>query len=305
MSGSKPVLTKDTINPHVKNMEYAVRGPIVLKAANIEEELKKGVEKPFTEVVRANIGDCHATGQVPLTFLRQVLALATYPELMNGSTFPADVKDRVKRLLEGCKGGSIGSYSASPGVEVVRGDIAQFIQERDSQKCDADNIFLSTGASAGIKTILELLNAPGEGGKKPGVMIPIPQYPLYSATLTEFNMHQINYYLNEENHWSLDTSELQRALDAARECCHPKAICVINPGNPTGQVLSKENIQSIIKFAHKEGLFILADEVYQHNVYDPSKQFHSFKKVLSEMGPAYASQQLASFMSTSKGYMGE
>lgn len=61
----------------------------------------------------------------------------------------------------------------------------------------------------------------------------------------------------------------------------------------------------MIKFAKKNKLFILADEVYQHNIYAKGSQFFSFKKVLSEMGPEYSSMELASFMSTSKGYMGE
>ena len=72
-----------------------------------------------------------------------------------------------------------------------------------------------------------------------------------------------------------------------------------------GQVLSKDNIQDIIRFAHSKGLLIMADEVYQHNVYEEGCEFLSFKKILSEMGPEFSSQQLVSFMSTSKGYMGE
>ncbi len=58
-----------------------------------------------------------------------------------------------------------------------------------------------------------------------------------------------------------------------------RALVVINPGNPTGQVLSEKNIQDIIRFAHKEKLFVFADEVYQDNIYDKGCAFHSFKKV--------------------------
>lgn len=58
-----------------------------------------------------------------------------------------------------------------------------------------------------------------------------------------------------------------------------KCLVVINPGNPTGQVLSRENIEEIIKFAYENNLFLLADEVYQDNVYAQGSQFHSFKKV--------------------------
>lgn len=59
----------------------------------------------------------------------------------------------------------------------------------------------------------------------------------------------------------------------------PRVLVVINPGNPTGQVLSRDNIEEIIKFAHKEKLFLFADEVYQDNVYAQGSQFYSFKKV--------------------------
>lgn len=66
------ILTLESMNPQVKAVEYAVRGPIVLKAGEIELELQRGIKKPFTEVIRANIGDAQAMGQQPITFLRQV-----------------------------------------------------------------------------------------------------------------------------------------------------------------------------------------------------------------------------------------
>lgn len=72
-----------------------------------------------------------------------------------------------------------------------------------------------------------------------------------------------------------------------------------------GQVLSYENIKSIIKFCKEEGLFLFADEVYQDNIYAKGAKFHSFKKVLRELGDEYKDFQLASFHSCSKGYMGE
>lgn len=136
-------------------------------------------------------------------------------------------------------------------------------------------------------------------------MVSIPQYPLYSATLAEYGMVKIDYYLDEENCWSLSTKELERAYNSAKEKCNPKAIVIINPGNPTGQVLKRENIEEIIKFAYKYKLVLLADEVYQANVYDKDSKFHSFKKVLIEMGPPYSEMELASFMSASKGFLGE
>jgi alanine transaminase len=133
------------------------------------------------------------------------------------------------------------------------------------------------------------------------VLIPIPQYPLYSATLAEFGLDQIGYYLNEDNKWSLEVNELERAMNESKDKCMPRVLVVINPGNPTGQVLTRTNIEKVIRFAYENHLFLLADEVYQDNIYDKESAFHSFKKVMIEMGEPYSKMELASFMSISKG----
>jgi len=112
----------------------------------------QGVEKPFKEVIKANVGDAHAMGQQPITFLRQVLTLTVSPNLLNDPSYPEDAKDRARIVLEGCKGGSVGSYSESAGIECIRKHVAQYIQERDGGiPCDYHNIILSNGASDGIK----------------------------------------------------------------------------------------------------------------------------------------------------------
>nr|XP_008524431.1 PREDICTED: alanine aminotransferase 1 [Equus przewalskii] len=291
------VLTLDTMNPCVRRVEYAVRGPIVLRALELEQELRQGIKKPFTEVIRANIGDAQAMGQKPITFLRQVLALCIHPDLLNSPNFPEDAKRRAEHILQACGGHSLGAYSVSSGIQLIREDVARYIQQRDGGiPADPNNIFLSTGASDAIVTVLKLLVA-GEGHTRTGVLIPIPQYPLYSATLAELNAVQVDYYLDEERAWALDVAELRRALCQLRTCCIPRA---------PGQVQPRECIEAVIRFAFEEQLFLMADEVYQDNVYAEGSQFHSFKKVLMEMGPPYAAQQeLASFHSVSKGYMGE
>jgi len=301
-------VTMDNLNPCIKSMEYAVRGPLVIRATEIEKEIQSGVQKPFDSVIKANIGDAHAMGNAPVTFLRQILALVSYPDLLSSKDFPEDAKDRARAILGGCKNGSAGSYSDSPGVEVIRRHVAEYIQNRDGGvPSDWQNIILCAGASEGIRGVMKLLTNPngGDGNKRPGVMIPIPQYPLYSASLAEYNMHQIGYYLNEDKNWSLDMDELERAYQEASDVCNPRAIVIINPGNPTGNVLSRENIEAVVKFAESKKLFVFADEVYQDNVYAEGCKFHSFKKVMSEMGAPYNSMELASFMSCSKGYMGE
>lgn len=71
-------------------------------------------------------------------------------------------------------------------------------------------------------------------------MIPIPQYPLYSAAILEMDAVQVNYYLDEDNCWALDINELHRAYQAAKQHCQPRVICIINPGNPTGWYILKQ-----------------------------------------------------------------
>lgn len=68
------------------------------------------------------------------------------------------------------------------------------------------------------------------------VMVPIPQYPLFSGTLSELGLRQANYYLDEGNEWALSVQELKRSWTAASEQSHVRALVVIKPGNPTGQV---------------------------------------------------------------------
>lgn len=299
-------LTLDSINPQVKVMEYAVRGPLVIRAVELQKEIDMGAKKPFANVIRANIGDAHAMGQQPITFIRQVISLCTYPSLMSSDAYPSDVKEKARRILKACGGGSVGAYTMSNGIELIRNDVAAYISRRDGGIAAVpDNIVLSGGASESIRNLMKLFICREPDGKLPGVMIPIPQYPLYSATVAEYGLQQVGYYLDEDNKWALSRNELQRAIEEAKKICRPRLLCVINPGNPTGQVLTRENIEEIVKFAHQNGLFLFADEVYQDNVYDPESKFFSFKKVLMEMGEPYSKMELASFHSISKGYMGE
>lgn len=293
-------LNMESVNPLVKSVEYAVRGPIVIKASELEAELAQGVKHPFEQVIKANIGDCQAMGQKPITFIRQVVAGCTYPPLLDQNVFPADVNARCKEIL-GTIRGSIGCYSDSVGLAIVRKHVAKYIEDRDGYPSNPNNLIVTNGASSSVKLVLELFISQKE---KSGALIPIPQYPLYSATVSEFGMHQIGYYLNEEKDWALDISELKRALEEGRKHSNPRVLCVINPGNPTGQVYTYENIKDIIQFCIDEGLVLMADEVYQDNIYREGAKFHSFKKVLHDMG-CEKKLQMASFHSCSKGFFGE
>lgn len=201
MSGdSHHLLSLNSINPNVINMEYAVRGPLVIRATALEKEIKKGVSKPFDRVIKANIGDCHAMGQQPITYIRQVLSCIIDPQLLETSLFPPDVKAKAKQLLDSFGGHSAGSYSDSAGVEIIRRHCAEYIAKRDNVPSDWQDIVLTTGASEAVRAILTLINSGSQDGLPTGVMIPIPQYPLYTATLAEYAMFPIEYYLGNKCH---------------------------------------------------------------------------------------------------------
>lgn len=74
----------------------------------LRQVFSQGVKKPFNEVIKANIGDAHAMGQKPITFIRQVVSIVAYPDLLNSSEFPEDVKSRAKAILEASRG-SVGN----------------------------------------------------------------------------------------------------------------------------------------------------------------------------------------------------
>lgn len=298
--GGEAPLTMETVNPRLKEVQYAVRGPIVIRANELKEQLANGMKKPFDKIIMSSVGDCHAMGQKPITFTRQVIAGCAYPDLLTQGVFPVDVNRRCREILSTIRG-SIGCYSESLGLSIVRKDCSEFMEERDGYPCDPNNLFLTNGASQSVKYVLELFVNEKE---RSGALVPIPQYPLYSATISEFGMQQIGYYLNEETNWSLDISELRRALNEGRKTCNPRVLCVINPGNPVGQVYTYDNMKEIIQFCLDEKLVLMADEVYQQNIWKEGCTFHSFKKVLHDMKKE-KELQMASFFSISKGFAGE
>lgn len=96
------------------------------------------------------------------------------------------------------------------------------------------------------------------------VMIPIPQYPIYSALITLLGGRQIGYELDESTKWAVAKAELDKRLaEAKMKGLTVKALTMINPGNPTGQVLDRESLEVICKFCSDNGIVLLADEVYQ------------------------------------------
>mmetsp|Transcript_10824 Transcript_10824/g.17474 ORF Transcript_10824/g.17474 Transcript_10824/m.17474 type:complete len:528 (-) Transcript_10824:16-1599(-) len=309
------LLTGDTLNQNIVNAEYAVRGEILDRAMELKKELDTQKSNlPFEDVIMCNIGNPQALSQQPLTYNRQILSIVMNPSILETHTdaFPEDVVKRAREFLAGMP--NLGAYTNTQGLPIVRKCIAEFIEARDGHPSDPEKIFVTNGASEGVRNIMMSLIRDGELGYNDGVLVPIPQYPLYSALSTMFKATLVPYYLDEANGWSLSLDALRDALEGARaRGVTVRGLVVINPGNPTGQVLSVEDMRGIVDLCVREGLILCADEVYQENVWEEGKEFVSFRKVAIEMGYTGEEEitkpgeglQLVSFHSVSKGFLGE
>ncbi|KAK6397801.1 hypothetical protein LTR65_005049 [Meristemomyces frigidus] len=307
-------LNIDNINPHIKEAKYAVRGELAIKSEQYRAQLAKGEgnDLPFDSVISANIGNPQQLDQKPITFFRQVASILENPGLLENEDvlessfgYKSDVFERAKKLLKDVK--SVGAYSQSQGAPGIRQSVANFIERRDGYPADPANIYLSAGASSGVNTLMNVICATPQTG----VLVPIPQYPLYTATLSVLNAKCVPYYLHEETNWSTDVDGMREALKKAKqEGIDVRAVVVINPGNPTGGSLAPEGINSVLELAAEEKLVCIADEVYQTNVFQG--EFHSFKKGLRELQKSeknkdgkFDNLELASLHSISKGMVGE
>lgn len=154
----RKALTYDTISPSLKHMEYAVRGQVVIEADKLAAAGHK--------IVYTNIGNPQSVGQKPLTWPRQVLALANLPREVGvdheaiESIFPHDAVVRARSILNAV--GSVGAYSHSQGIPLLRQDVADFIAARDEYPCNIHDIFLTNGASAAIQMVLTAIVAKPE-----------------------------------------------------------------------------------------------------------------------------------------------
>jgi alanine transaminase len=128
-------LTIETINPHVKEAKYAVRGELAVKSEVYRAKLAAGdgSDLPFTKVISANIGNPQQLDQKPITFFRQVASLLENPQLIACADvliekcgYKTDVVERAKWLLGKCN--SVGAYSASAGVPAIKESVAKFLE---------------------------------------------------------------------------------------------------------------------------------------------------------------------------------
>ena len=216
--------------------------------------------------------------------------------------YKQDVIERAQTLLANVQ--SVGAYSHSQGAPGIRNSVAKFIENRDGFPANPQDLFLTAGASSGVSTLLSVIC----NNESAGVLVPIPQYPLYTATLSLLNARCVPYLLEEEKAWGTDVTAILKSIEEAKAAAiDVRAVVVINPGNPTGASLSADDIKKVLDVAAEESLVVIADEVYQTNVF--KGEFVSFKKRLRQLQKEepgkYDDVELVSLHSISKGMVGE
>uniref|UniRef100_A0A0E0M781 Alanine aminotransferase 2 n=1 Tax=Oryza punctata TaxID=4537 RepID=A0A0E0M781_ORYPU len=280
-------------HPVVALADHHLGGRVARRAQSMQQELDTNpASHPFSEIIYCNHSNPQSQGQQPNKFFREVLALCNHPHLLDRSEasfmFSSDAITRAREIV-----------GLIPGL---RDAIAAGIASRDGLPSYSEDIFLTDGAAAPVHMMMHLLIR----GKKDGILCPIPSHSLYTDSMVLRGGTLVPYYLDESRGWRVNISDLKKQLDGARaKGIAVRGLVVVNPGNPTGQVLMEENQCEIVELCKNEGLVLLADEVYQENIYTDQKKFNSFKKVARSIGYGEGDISLVSFHSVSNGYYGE
>lgn len=205
------------------NVCYDIRGKIHQEALRMEEEGQR--------ILKLNIGN-------------------TAPF---GFEAPEEVVRDVIRNLPNSQG-----YCESNGIFPARKAIAQYYQQKGLKTVDADDIFIGNGVSELITmTMNSLLNNGDE------VLVPAPDYPLWTAAINLAGGRAIHYICDEEANWYPDLEDMKKKITS-----RTVGIVLINPNNPTGAVYPTPVLQDIVELARQHDLVIFADEIYDKILYD-------------------------------------
>jgi alanine-synthesizing transaminase len=207
----------------LENVLYDIRGPVLEEAKRLEEEGRR--------IIKLNIGN-------PAPF---------------GFDAPEEVLVDVIRNLPASQG-----YSDSQGLLSARTAIVQHYQQRGLGAVTVDDVWLGNGVSELIQISLQAMLDDGDE-----VLIPAPDYPLWTAATSLSGGRAVHYLCDEEDGWLPDLDDL-----AAKISPHSKAIVVINPNNPTGAVYPHGVLQGIAELARGHRLVVMADEIYDKILYD-------------------------------------
>jgi alanine-synthesizing transaminase len=153
------------------------------------------------------------------------------------------------------------AYSDSKGIFAARKAIMQYCQEKGIQGVTLDDVYTGNGVS---ELIVLSMNALLNDGDE--VLVPTPDYPLWTAAVSLSSGTPVHYLCDESKDWAPDLNDLRKKITP-----RTKAIVVINPNNPTGAIYSKEVLLELTQIAREHGLILFADEIYDKMLYDGEK----------------------------------
>ncbi|HJV68062.1 pyridoxal phosphate-dependent aminotransferase [Ideonella sp.] len=205
------------------NVGYDIRGPVLDKAREMEEEGHK--------IIKLNIGNVAAFGLEP-------------PDEI--------VQDMIRNLPHAA------GYTDSKGLFAPRKAVVHYCQEKKISGVTVDDVYLGNGAS---ELIAMSMNALLDAGDE--VLIPSPDYPLYTAVVALSGGTPVHYRCDEGSGWLPDLADMK-----AKVSPNTKAIVLINPNNPTGALYPVEVLEGIVEIARQHQLIVFADEIYDKTLYD-------------------------------------
>ncbi|HEY4696407.1 MAG TPA: pyridoxal phosphate-dependent aminotransferase [Gallionella sp.] len=207
----------------LSNVCYDIRGPVMERAKQMEEEGQR--------IIKLNIGN-----------------LAPF-----GFEAPEEIQQDVILNLPNSSG-----YSDSKGLFAARKAIMHYCQSKKISGVGLEDIYMGNGASELIVMAMQgLLNTGDE------VLIPTPDYPLWTAAVTLAGGTPRHYICDEQNEWMPDLADMRSKITP-----RTRAIVIINPNNPTGALYSDELLREVVKIAREHELIIFADEIYDKMLYD-------------------------------------
>lgn len=207
----------------LENVKYAIRGKLMEEATKLEQN---GIN-----ILKLNIGN---------------------PAVFNFSA-PNNILENMKNNIENSQG-----YSDSKGLKIAREAVVEYYKRKNVNNWELDDIFIGNGVSELILMSMQALLNPNDE-----ILVPMPDYPLWTASINLSGGKAVHYICDEDNEWYPNIDDIKRKITK-----NTKGIIIINPNNPTGALYSKEILKQIIDIAKENELIIFADEIYDRLVFD-------------------------------------
>jgi alanine-synthesizing transaminase len=214
----------------LQHVRYDVRGPILVEAQRLEAEGHK--------ILKLNIGN-----PAPFGF--------EAPE--------AIVADMVHNLPDAQ------GYSDSKGIYSARTAVAQYYQSRGLTETSNEDIYIGNGVSELIGMVLQAFVDDGNE-----ILVPAPDYPLWTGAVTLSGGTPVHYRCDEENGWLPDLADIESKITD-----NTYALVIINPNNPTGAVYSEDTVKGLVEIARRHQLVIFSDEIYEKILFDDASHLHT------------------------------